>query len=94
MVMIVDSFTRFVFAVPVPDKTAINAGRAVLQSIGIFGAPITTRSDGGGEFVAYHVYSFSRPNVVTTNAVYLVSFRKISHLTQLLQQDGVVADYE
>jgi hypothetical protein len=50
--MIVDSFTRFVFAVPVPDKTAINAGRAVLQSIGIFGAPITIRSDGGGEFVA------------------------------------------
>ena len=31
---------------------------------------------------------------VTTNAVYLVSFRKISHLRQLLQQDGVVADYE
>jgi hypothetical protein len=31
IVTIVDSFTRFVFAVPVPDKTAINAGRAVLQ---------------------------------------------------------------
>jgi hypothetical protein len=52
VVMIVDSFTRFVFAVPVPDKTAINAGRAIMQSIGIFGAPITIRSDGGGEFVA------------------------------------------
>jgi len=51
VVMIVDSFTRFVFAVPVPDKTAINAGRAIMQSIGIFGAPITIRSDGGGEFV-------------------------------------------
>ncbi len=51
VVVIVDSFTRFTFAVPVADKTAINAGRAVLQSIGIFGAPITIRSDGGGEFV-------------------------------------------
>ena len=51
VVMIVDSFTRFVFAVSVPDKTAINAGRAILQSIGIFGAPIVIRSDGGGEFV-------------------------------------------
>jgi hypothetical protein len=51
VVMIVDSFTRFLFAVPVPDKTAINAGRAIMQSIGIFGAPITIRSDGGGEFV-------------------------------------------
>jgi hypothetical protein len=52
IVTIVDTFTRFLFAVPVPDKTAINAGRAILQSIGIFGAPITIRSDGGGEFVA------------------------------------------
>lgn len=52
IVTIVDSFTRFLFAVPVPDKTAINAGRAILQSIGIFGAPLTIRSDGGGEFVA------------------------------------------
>jgi len=51
IVNIVDTFTRFVFAVPVPDKTAINAGRAILQSIGIFGAPLTIRSDGGGEFV-------------------------------------------
>lgn len=51
VVMIVDTFTRFCFAVPVPDKTAINAGRALMQSIGIFGAPITIRSDGGGEFV-------------------------------------------
>jgi len=51
IVTIVDTFTRFLFAVPVPDKTAINAGRAILQSIGIFGAPITIRSDGGGEFV-------------------------------------------
>jgi hypothetical protein len=49
--MIVDSFTRFCFAVPVPDKTAVNAGRAIMQSIGIFGAPLTIRSDGGGEFV-------------------------------------------
>jgi hypothetical protein len=52
IVTIVDTFTRFLFAVPVPDKTAINAGRAILQSIGIFGAPLTIRSDGGGEFVA------------------------------------------
>jgi hypothetical protein len=52
IVTIADSLTRFVFDVPVPDKTAMNAGRAVLQSTGIFGAPITIRSDGGGEFVA------------------------------------------
>jgi hypothetical protein len=50
-VVIVDSFTRWTHAVAVEDKTALSAARALLQTVGIFGVPLTIRSDGGGEFI-------------------------------------------
>jgi hypothetical protein len=37
--------------VAVEDKTALSAARALLQTVGIFGVPLTIRSDGGGEFI-------------------------------------------
>jgi hypothetical protein len=51
VVVIVDSFTRWTQAVAVEDKTALSAARALLQTVGIFGVPLTIRSDGGGEFI-------------------------------------------
>jgi hypothetical protein len=51
VVVIVDSFTRWTNCVPVSDKSALSAARALLQTIGIFGVPLTIRSDGGGEFI-------------------------------------------
>jgi hypothetical protein len=51
VVVIVDSFTRWTHTVAVEDKTALSAARALLQTIGIFGVPLTIRSDGGGEFI-------------------------------------------
>jgi hypothetical protein len=51
VVVIVDSFTRWTHCVAVEDKTALSAARALLQTVGIFGVPLTIRSDGGGEFV-------------------------------------------
>lgn len=52
VVVIVDSFTRWTHCVAVEDKTALSAARALLQTVGIFGVPLTIRSDGGGEFIA------------------------------------------
>ena len=51
VVVIVDSFTRWTYCVAVEDKTALSAARALLQTVGIFGVPLTIRSDGGGEFI-------------------------------------------
>ena len=51
VVVIIDSFTRWLSCVPVADKSALSAARAILQTVGNFGAPLTIRSDGGGEFV-------------------------------------------
>jgi len=51
VVVIVDSFTRWLTCVPVADKSALSAARAILQTVGNFGNPLTIRSDGGGEFI-------------------------------------------
>jgi len=51
VVVIIDSFTRWLTCVPTQDKSALSAARALIQTIGNFGTPLTIRSDGGGEFV-------------------------------------------
>jgi hypothetical protein len=43
--------------VPVEDKSALSAARALLQTVGIFGVPLTIRSDGGGEFINDVIHS-------------------------------------
>ena len=49
--VIVDNFSRWTHCVPVQDKTAESAARALIQTIGMFGCPLSIRSDGGGEFI-------------------------------------------
>ena len=51
VVVVVDSFTRWVSLEPVADKSALSAARAIIKTIGNFGVPLTIRSDGGKEFV-------------------------------------------
>ena len=51
IVVIIDSFSRWVSLEPTPDKSALSAARAILKHIGNFGVPITIRSDGGKEFI-------------------------------------------
>jgi hypothetical protein len=51
VVVIIDSFSRWLTCVPTQDKSALSAARALIQTIGNFGTPLTIRSDGGGEFV-------------------------------------------
>jgi hypothetical protein len=58
VVVMVDSFSRWVTCVPVPDKSALSAARALVQAVGTFGVPLTIRSDGGSEFVNATVQAF------------------------------------
>jgi hypothetical protein len=51
VVVIIDSFSRWVSLEAVPDKTALSAARAIIRTVGNFGVPITIRSDGGKEFI-------------------------------------------
>ena len=51
VVVVVDSFSRWVCLEAVPDKTALSAARAIIRAIGNFGVPLKIRSDGGKEFV-------------------------------------------
>jgi hypothetical protein len=51
VVVIVDSFSRWVSLEAVQDKSALAAARAILRTVGIFGVPLTIRSDGGKEFI-------------------------------------------
>jgi len=51
VVVIVDSFSRWVSLEAVPDKSALSAARAIIKTVGNFGVPLTIRSDGGKEFI-------------------------------------------
>jgi hypothetical protein len=58
VVVIIDSFTRWLTCVPTTDKSALSAARALIQNVGTFGVPLTIRSDGGGEFINATVEAF------------------------------------
>lgn len=51
VVVVVDSFSRWVTLTAVPDKCALSAARAIISTVGNFGVPVTIRSDGGREFI-------------------------------------------
>lgn len=49
--VIVDSFSHWTSLIAIKNKSAFDAARALMQTIGNFGAPVRIRSDGGSEFV-------------------------------------------
>ena len=51
IVVVIDSFSHWTQLFACKNKTALNAARAIVQSVGNFGVPLTIRSDGGKEFV-------------------------------------------
>jgi hypothetical protein len=51
VVVVVDTFSRWVSLEPVQDKTALSAARAIIKTMGNFGVPLRIRSDGGKEFI-------------------------------------------
>jgi hypothetical protein len=51
VVVIVDNFSHWTSLVPVRNKSAFEAARALVKVTGDFGVPLRLRSDGGAEFV-------------------------------------------
>ena len=47
LIVIIDSFSRFIWLIPAPSNTTIDAARALLSVFGIVGCPAQLRSDNG-----------------------------------------------
>ena len=47
LIVIIDSFSRFIWLLPAPSNTTIDAARALLSVFGIVGCPAQLRSDNG-----------------------------------------------
>jgi transposase InsO family protein len=58
ILVIVDTFTRWVELYPTTDATAVSAAQALLQHFGRFGAPHQLRSDNGPHFIADLIREF------------------------------------
>lgn len=55
----IDSFSRYVSLYPLPSKRAEDVAKGLIQHIGIFGTPMTIRSDKGGAFISDIVNSLA-----------------------------------
>ena len=47
LIVVIDSFSRFIWLIPAPSNTTIDAARALLSMFGIVGCPAQLRSDNG-----------------------------------------------
>ena len=47
---VIDGFSRFVWAIPIPDTKAISAANAIIQLVGTFGLPAAFRWDNCSQF--------------------------------------------
>ena len=52
LLVIVDRASKFLFAHPLPNKTAANVAKKLLELLLTFGIPLSLRSDPGTEFTA------------------------------------------
>ena len=52
VLVLVDIVSKFLFAYPLPNKTAENVAKKLLELLLIFGIPLSRRSDPGMEFTA------------------------------------------
>ena len=55
---VVDGFSRFVWAIPIPDTKAISAATAILQLVGSFGLPAAFRWDNCSQFENHLIEAF------------------------------------
>jgi transposase InsO family protein len=60
LIVIIDSFSRFIWLAPSPSNTAIDAARALLSVFGIVGCPAQIRSDNGPCYAAAIMTEFLR----------------------------------
>ena len=52
LLVAVDRASKFLFAYPLPNKTAENVAKKLLELLLTFGTPLSLRSDPGTEFTA------------------------------------------
>ena len=52
LLVIMDRASKFLFAYPLPNKTAENVAKKLLEVLLTFGIPLSLRSDPGTEFTA------------------------------------------
>jgi hypothetical protein len=69
VVVIVDNFSHWTSLVPVRNKSAFEAARALVKVTGDFGVPLRLRSDGGAEFVNGVIAGLLRMMGVTQHVV-------------------------
>ena len=60
LIVIIDSFSRFIWLAPCPSNTAIDAARALLSVFGVVGCPAQIRSDNGPCYAAAIMTEFLR----------------------------------
>jgi hypothetical protein len=69
VVVVVDNFSHWTSLVPVKNKSAFEAARALVKVTGDFGVPLRLRSDGGAEFVNGIITGLTRMMGVTHHVV-------------------------
>ena len=69
VVVIVDNFSHWTSLVPVRNKSAFEAARALVKVTGDFGVPLRLRSDGGSEFVNGVITGLTRMMGITHHVV-------------------------
>ena len=67
LLVIVDRASKFLFAYPLPNKTANNVAKKLLKLLLTFGIPLSLRSDPGAEFAAEVVHHLCKGLNVTIN---------------------------
>ncbi len=84
ILVIVDTFTRWVELFPTPDATAASAAQALLQHFGRFGAPHQLRSDNGPHFIADLIREF----------LFLIGTQYCLTLAYSKQENSIVERYK
>jgi transposase InsO family protein len=78
--VITDCFSRFTMLIPTPDATAQSAARALLQWVGLFGAPKELLSDMGTQFI----------NHLIDDLLQLLHTTKLDILAGVHEQNSIV----
>ena len=60
LIVVIDSFSRFIWLIPAPSNTTLDAARALLSVFGIIGCPAQIRSDNGPCYASATMLEFLR----------------------------------
>lgn len=103
LIVIIDSFSRFIWLAPSPSNTALDAARALLSVFGIIGCPAQIRSDNGPCYASAVMSEFLKLANIThhkvaaynpkQNSIVERSNRQILHHARCLTFDEVLGPH-